>query len=251
MTDTTQLDRRTFTRLAGAAGAAALAGCSSPGNSNEQTASDPETDTTTAEPQTETDYEFFDTEQAAAIQTLVDRLLPSDEDRPAASDVGVIRYIDRALRREPFYDTAHDDRRFQDAYDSGLSKLDETANEMFGKPVRELSPSQADELLSKTLDRSAPGWEDVPTTNSVSMTVPAEAFVSLLRDHAVEGYYAQPKYGGNADLTGWKQSGYTGPFIEGYTPEELKPPWKSFEEHEQEKNRPSDLYGEFGGDGDA
>ncbi|WP_336325257.1 gluconate 2-dehydrogenase subunit 3 family protein [Halovenus sp. HT40] len=252
MTEHMHLDRRTFVRLAGAGGVAAVAGC----QGGEEPAEQDEESTTDTPPEDSDDsdgpeYTFFDDQQAATVTSVVDRLLPPGEDRPAASEIGVVRYIDRALTREPFYETAHDDRRFQDAYESGLAKLDETAQSMFESPVRELDDEQLDELIGSILDRSAPEWEDVPTASAVTMTVPAEAFVTVLRDHAVEGYYSQPKYGGNVDLAGWKQAGYVGPFVEGYRPDELKPPWKSLEEHEAEKTRPSDLYGEFGGESDA
>lgn len=260
MAERKQLDRRTFVRLAGTAGVAATAGCESgqrgaPGTDREPvatgTTSPTESSEGTESPE-ETEepvaYGFFDAEQAATVATIVDRLLPPGENRPAATELGVVRYIDRALRREPFYETAHDDRRFQEAYKSGLERLDETARSLYGTPVRELDDEQVDELLTRVLDRSAPGWEDVPTASAVTMTIPADAFVTLLRDHAIEGYYSQPKYGGNIDLAGWKQAGYVGPFLEGYRPDELKPPWKPFEEHEQTKTRPPDLYGEFGGE---
>ncbi|MXR51516.1 hypothetical protein GRX03_07850 [Halovenus sp. WSH3] len=255
MTEHTHLDRRTFVRLASAGTVAAVAGCGSSEEPTEQAdeaptdqEGGPQTDSSGGSSKPE--YTFFDDEQAATVQRLVDRLLPAGEDWPAASEIGVVRYIDRALTREPFYETAHDDRRFQDAYDSGLAKLDETAQSMFDSPVRELDAGQVDELITGVFERSAPGWENVPTASALTMTVPAEAFLTVLRDHAVEGYYSQPKYGGNEDLAGWKQAGYTGPFIEGYRPDELKPPWDSMEDHEQRKRRPADLYGE-GGESDA
>lgn len=252
MSDTTYLDRRTFARLVGTSGVAAVAGCSEGTESEGSPEGTTKTATETAEGEREEPaYEFFDGEQAATIETIIDRLLPGNDNRPAASELSVVRYIDRALGREPFYDTAHDDRQFQNAYESGIRKLDETARSLFDAPVRELDDPQVDKLITQILDRSAPGWEDVATASAVSMTVPAEAFVTVLRDHAVEGYYAQPQYGGNVGLEGWKQAGYTGAFLDGYTPGELKPPWKSFEEHESEKTRPADLYGEFGGEENA
>ncbi|QGX95111.1 gluconate 2-dehydrogenase subunit 3 family protein [Haloplanus rallus] len=248
MTETVELDRRTFVRLAGAGAVASTAGCGS-GGTGDSTATPTPTETgaeTAAGTETaESPYDFFDAEQAAVVSTLVDRLLPGSEDRPSGTDLAVVRYIDRALRREPFYETAHDDRRFQAAYEDGIDRLQETARALFDRPITDLDDAAVDDLLSQVTERSAPGWEDVPTPNPVSMTVPSTAFVALLRDHAVEGYYAQPKYGGNVDLGGWRQAGYVGPFVEGYTPEELKPPWKSMAEHEATKTRPPDLYGEF------
>jgi gluconate 2-dehydrogenase gamma chain len=253
MTDDIELDRRTFVRLAGAGTVASAAGCGSDGSGGgTDTATATGTDTATATetatetPAPESSYDFFDAEQAAVVATVVDRLLPGGNGRPSATDLSVVRYIDRALRREPFYETAHDDRRFQSAYADGIDRLQETARTLFDRPVADLDDAEVDDLLSQVADRSAPGWEDVPAPNPVSMTIPSTAFVALLRDHAVEGYYAQPKYGGNVGLAGWRQAGYVGPFVEGYTPDELKPPWKSFDEHEAAKARPSDLYGEFG-----
>ena len=256
MSERRHLDRRTFVQLAGAAGAAAVAGCSESESGTEDTEtpdSTPERTTpeeTTPDDEDESAYEFFSSEQAETAAILADRLLPGGEDRQSGSELGVVRYIDRALRREPFYETAHDDRRFQDAYNAGFEQLDATAEELFDAPVRDLTNEQLDELITAVFDRSAPGWEDVPAANAVSMTIPEDAFLTIFRDHAVEGYYAQPKYGGNTELDGWKQAGYFGPFLEGYRPEELKPPWKSFEQHEEEKTRPSDLYGDFGGEAD-
>ncbi|AZH25695.1 gluconate 2-dehydrogenase subunit 3 family protein [Haloplanus aerogenes] len=256
---TKKLDRRTFVRLAGAGAVASTAGCGSDGSGDgtdtaaateTATATETTTETATETPAAET-YEFFDAAQAAVVSTLVDRLLPGSDDRPSATELSVVRYIDRALQREPFYETAHDDRRFQSAYEDGIARLQDTAQQLFDRPVTDLDESEVDDLLSQIQERSAPGWEDIPTPSPVTMTIPSTAFVSLLRDHAVEGYYAQPKYGGNVDLGGWRQARYVGPFIEGYTPDELKPPWKSFDEHEAAKTRPPDLYGEFEGGGES
>jgi gluconate 2-dehydrogenase gamma chain len=256
MTDHHELDRRTFVRLASAGVVASTAGCGSDGSgagtdTATTTPTATETETATETPEPEQSYGFFDAEQAAVVSTVVDRLLPGSDDRPSATDLSVVRYIDRALQREPFYETAHDDRRFQSAYEDGIDRLQETSRELFDRPVTDLDDAEVDDLLSQIEERSAPGWADVPAPNPVSMTIPSTAFLSLLRDHAVEGYYAQPKYGGNVDLGGWRQTGYVGPFVEGYMPDELKPPWKSFDEHEAEKTRPSDLYGEFGNGGES
>jgi len=38
----------------------------------------------------------------------------------------------------------------------------------------------------------------------------SRAFFDLVLRHAMEGYYAHPKYGGNPDSASWKMIGYLG-----------------------------------------
>lgn len=257
MSDHEFLDRRSFLLLTGAT-TATVAGCGSGDGDATPTGTETAAGTGTA---TETptgtsasegsayEFGFFDEDQAAVVRTLADRLVPGGDDHPSTTEARVARFVDLALQREPVYRTAHEQSTtFRDAYEEGIDRIQRTADEMFGTSIPDLDDGQVETLLSAVQERTAPGWEDVPAHSPVSMTVPKADFFTILRDHVVEGYYAQPKYGGNVGLRGWKHAGYVGPFVEGYTPDELKPPWKSFEQHEREKTRPADLYGEFGGE---
>ena len=48
-------------------------------------------------------------------------------------------------------------------------------------------------------------------------------FTSLLFEHTIEGLYANPEYGGNRDLAGWKDIGFPGDIQpRGYTSEEVE-----------------------------
>jgi len=52
-----------------------------------------------------------------------------------------------------------------------------------------------------------------------------EAFTDLLYEHACEGMYGAPEYGGNRDLTGWQAIGFGGDVQpRGYTDDEVSLP---------------------------
>jgi hypothetical protein len=51
---------------------------------------------------------------------------------------------------------------------------------------------------------------------------PVSSFMALLFEHTIEGLYAAPEYGGNQDLTGWKEIGFPGDIQpRGYTADEV------------------------------
>jgi hypothetical protein len=62
-----------------------------------------------------------------------------------------------------------------------------------------------DKLAGGDFTRAAPAEQDkILATQSVS------AFTSLLFEHTIEGLYANPEYGGNQGLVGWKDIGFPG-----------------------------------------
>lgn len=189
-------------------------------------------------------FQYFSPHQKAVVTAVANRIMPGSDDTPSAEESGVIRYIDQILVREPEYRTEYDDRLFQSAYNDGIRRLERTAQELYGASVPELEPSQLDELLEEIEDGEVPEWEDIPRY-PLSMTVSEDDFFTILRDHVVEGYYAWPKHGSNKNLDSWRAVGYTGPFLEGYQTEDLKPPWKSFGEIEDDdrKTRPEHFHG--------
>ncbi|MCZ7587189.1 MAG: gluconate 2-dehydrogenase subunit 3 family protein [Deltaproteobacteria bacterium] len=77
---------------------------------------------------------------------------------------------------------------WQEIYTAGLAQLDAVSLEQFGRRFAVLS---AEERLTVTrgVDR---------------------VFMTAASEHAVEGMYAAPEYGGNKHLTGWKNIEYEG-----------------------------------------
>ena len=96
----------------------------------------------------------------------------------------MIRYVERAL------EGAHG--KHVAAYRRGLADLDELALARFGAAFATLSDQRQDCVLREA-ERAHDG------------------FFELMRAHAIEGMFGDPRWGGNAQLAGWRLLGYAGP----------------------------------------
>jgi len=133
--------------------------------------------------------------QAAALDAVLDRLIPGDAEDPGAREANVLRYVQRAL--------AGDYRDAAATYAEGLAALDAHAATAHGRVFAALSPTQQDAIVADLeLDR-VPGF---PRGSA--------AFFELVRRHALEGMFGDPAWGGNAGLAGWSLLGYPGPRLE-------------------------------------
>ena len=85
-------------------------------------------------------------------------------------------------------------------YRAGLAALDKHCRAAFaGKPFRELSTAQQDQVLQ--------GLEK----GSVKLdVVNGQKFFGEVLKNTQEGYFADPVYGGNRDMAGWRMIGFPG-----------------------------------------
>jgi gluconate 2-dehydrogenase gamma chain len=204
-----RLTRRQFLQTAAAstavagAGAATLLGAQPPASADHshaahRAAARPAADHT----QEGVGLQFFGRRQAATVQALAARIIPTDELGPGAREAGVIHYIDQALAG-PY-------ARDQTAYLRGLAALDAYCREQFGTDFVSLAPDQQDQVLA-----------DLEAGRASGFTVPsAQEFFTLVWRHTMEGFFCDPMYGGNQDFIGWKLVGFPGP-VGFYTPEEM------------------------------
>ncbi len=135
--------------------------------------------------------ETLDEAEAATLEAIVARLIPSDETGPGAVEAGAVRYIDQALAGALASSLP--------AYRAGLAALDRYAQAERGGRFAGLDPADQDALLTAVESNDAPGF--APSSS---------AFFQLLRTHTIEGTFSDPAYGGNADFIGWKLIGYPG-----------------------------------------
>ncbi len=143
-------------------------------------------------------------EQWKTVEAITGRIIPTDAD-PGAIEAGCVNFIDKAL--------ANEDSELRPEYDEGLRRLSVFAKRRFDRPFAELDPAQQDEILISTEEGKA--WTD----GGLSST----RFFETVRIHAIYGFLADPRYGGNRDYAGWKLLRYPGPrhHLGGYSPEQM------------------------------
>jgi hypothetical protein len=139
-------------------------------------------------------FEFFSPEQAAEIDAIAARIIPTDG-TPGAREAGVVYFIDRAL-----ITFASDDQK---TYKEGLPELQARVRELFPGVERfsAATPEQQDEVLH-SLDDHAP----VPA-RPFRPRAAAQSFFETLRQHTIAGFLIDPDAGGNRDGVGWKVIG--------------------------------------------
>ncbi|WP_172328402.1 gluconate 2-dehydrogenase subunit 3 family protein [Mangrovicoccus sp. HB161399] len=159
-----------------------------------------------------------ETEQKT-VKAVFDRLIPADANGPSASEAGCLEFLDDQLAGEygagkalylegplkpeneeaimgaPQFLTSPRER-----YEAGLKALEAYAQENDGAAFHALSPDRIDEILA--------GLEagEIDLGEGVN----GQAFFELMLQNVREGYLADPLYGGNRGMAGWKMIGFPG-----------------------------------------
>jgi Gluconate 2-dehydrogenase subunit 3 len=142
-------------------------------------------------------FEYFSAEQAAEIDAITARIIPTT-DTPGAHEAGVVFFIDRAL-----VTFAKDNQK---EYAEGLPALQARAHEMFPgvNKFSAATPEQQDQIL-ESLEAQSGGEGRRPFR-----PIPgAQSFFETLRVHTVSGFLIDPESDkrGNRDGAGWKVIG--------------------------------------------
>jgi gluconate 2-dehydrogenase gamma chain len=163
-----------------------------------------------------TGYQYFTPDEIAAVDALVDRLIPPDPQTTGGKDAEVTIYIDRQLagpfgRSEGLYVSAP----FADGlpgqgpqspltpaerYRQSLAGLDHYCRSASSnKSFAELAGTDQDRIITM-MEQGALNLQGV---NS-------KVFFALLLKNTKEGFFADPLYGGNKDMVSWKMLGFPG-----------------------------------------
>jgi gluconate 2-dehydrogenase gamma chain len=159
---------------------------------------------------------YFSADEAAAVEALVDRLIPPDPQTPGGKDAGCAVFIDRQLAgpfgtaeglymRAPFADGTPQQGNQSPLtpaarYRQGLAALDKHCRATYGgKPFAQLADNDKDKLLS-ALEKGEVKLEGAN----------GHAFFELLLRNTQEGFFADPVYGGNRNMVAWKMIGFPG-----------------------------------------
>jgi gluconate 2-dehydrogenase gamma chain len=159
-------------------------------------------------------WHYFTPEEGAAVEALVDRLIPPDPETPGGKDVGCAVYIDRQLAG-PYgsFEGLYMSGPFEHGtpqqgpqspitpkqhYRQALAALDKHCRDSLGAPFAQLADARKDVVIK--------GLED----GSLKLEGAGGFFKQLLTD-TQQGFFADPIYGGNRDLAASKMIGFRAP----------------------------------------
>jgi gluconate 2-dehydrogenase gamma chain len=201
------LPRRRFLLGAGGAVAAGLA----PGL-QAQTAPSAAAAPRSAEPET---FLALTAPEAAFFSAAADSMIPADELTPSGTDCGIVIFIDRQLagawgggakmyrngphrsaRREYGYQLPMTPKEF---FSAGIVAANAWTRKTWNRDFDGLAPQQRIDAL-KALEA---GKADLGGLSS-------RQFFEALIELVMEGFFADPMYGGNRDKVAWKMVGFPG-----------------------------------------
>ncbi len=158
---------------------------------------------------------FLTAAELAFVSAAADRLIPPDPTGPGASEAGVPTFIDRQLagpwgRGDHLYlggpwPSGTPSQGYQsrlapsEYYRAAIAGTEAHVKGKHGKGFTTLTAQQQDAVLSEL------------EAGKVNLNgVDAREFFTMLLQNVKEGYFADPIYGGNRDMGGWKMIGFPG-----------------------------------------
>jgi gluconate 2-dehydrogenase gamma chain len=132
-------------------------------------------------------WRFFTLAEARNLDAVCEQLIPADRD-PGAKAAGVVHYIDIQLTRAF--------RKHRQTYRQGLAQIDSLSRAKFAGAFADLSSAQQTEILH------AAGKS-------------AQPFFELVLAHTRQGFYGDPRHGGNRNRASWKMVGLDNPPLRG------------------------------------
>ena len=206
-----KIGRREFLTVAGAAALAPAA----PAAAQQAPSTATPTATSTQSPPVDEPLLTLTATEHAFFAAAADTIIPPDQLSPSGSDCGVANFIDRQLagaygtgarlyRQGPFpkgkpeqgYQLSLNPREF---FRAGVASANEFTRKAYGKDFDRLNEEQRIAAL-KTME----GGKAEFTGFGSAM------FFNALLQITMEGFFADPIYGGNRDMASWKMVGYPG-----------------------------------------
>lgn len=148
-------------------------------------------------------------------EAATERIFPADNNGPGAKELGVAYFIDHQLvgdwgingreyMQGPFYagekTQGYQGRlRRKEVFDIGLREMQNYSMQKYQKGYTSLAPEEQDAVLKA-----------FETDEAKLTTISASGFFKMLFSSTMEGVYADPLYGGNNNMSGWKMKNFPG-----------------------------------------
>lgn len=132
-------------------------------------------------------WRFFSPAEARTVDAICAQLIPADQDA-GAHEAGVVNYIDLQLTR---HFNSHGN-----TYRVGLAAVDDLSFGRFGRKFADLAFAEQTEIL-------------------LDVEKKAKVFFDLILAHTLQGFYGDPRHGGNRDGVSWKMLALPFPPVRG------------------------------------
>lgn len=219
MTEKPETDRRTLLKLAGfgvGMAAAPFAAAAQETHAGHQMAMPAANAAQPADGAVSPGYIFLNPDEAAFVEAFVDTLIPQDDFSAKGTDLGVAIFIDRQLDSG----WGNGDRMYlQGPFQEGTPEqgyqLKLTPNQLVRVGIADVN----DHMRASKGGASFDTLEEADRIAFVTMleagkielpSVPTRTFFNTLFQLAMDGFFADPIYGGNRGKASWKMLGYPG-----------------------------------------
>jgi len=146
-------------------------------------------------------WRFFTEQEARTAEAICAHIIPEDQDAGAVT-AGVVHFLDKQL--SGFY------KPLQKTYRTGIAEIDRKSAEFAGTEFSGLPANSQLDLLHR-----------------IEQDPALKPFFSLLVEHCMEGFYGDPRHGGNRDRVSWKMLGVPYPPVRGRLRYDFNQPAKS------------------------
>jgi gluconate 2-dehydrogenase gamma chain len=139
------------------------------------------------------------------LSLYLDTLIPKTDLTPSASEAGVVDFLRRMLKNDfPSFKLVPSKVDWNDFYLKLAERLDQKGEDVFEKAFRDLSSEQRIKVVS---DLS--GGSTAQVGYRIAGTGPKDVYpdrelFSVSRVQALQGYFSEPKYGGNKNYGPWQ-----------------------------------------------
>jgi gluconate 2-dehydrogenase gamma chain len=145
-----------------------------------------------------TPWRFLTVDEARTLASVCDQLIPPDTD-PGADWAWVVNFMDLQLCG-PY-------RHLRETYREGIRCLNQMSQSQHSRVFAELPGDQQVGVLRALEKKEAP--------KDIWQTLAALQFFEMVLSHTMQGFYGDPRHGGNREHASWKMVGLDYPPVRG------------------------------------
>jgi len=144
------------------------------------------------------------------ISCYADVIIPRTESTPSAADVHIVNYLKSLVFDQLPRDTLFSrPSKTPEVYRQLQGRLNQLGQDEYSKPFASLSEEQRRLLVEKISRKTVPAICPSQAETCTNTRYSDYELYRISRSHVIQGYFADPKYGGNFDYKSWESIQHT------------------------------------------